>query len=80
MANTLTKSFSEPKKLVEKKHSKNLLKGEQTRIPFIMRWDPRLPNVNAVIRKNLKLLCSEPENKKIFPKNLSWLAIRGPKI
>ena len=33
-----------------------------------MKWDLRLPNVNAVIRKNLKLLYSEPENKEIFPK------------
>ena len=33
-----------------------------------MKWDLRLSNVNAVIRKNLKLLYSEPENKKIFPK------------
>ena len=32
-----------------------------------MKWDPRLPNVNAVIRKNLKLLYSETEKKEIFP-------------
>ena len=30
MANPLTKSFPEPKKLVEKKHSKNQLKDAQT--------------------------------------------------
>ena len=33
-----------------------------------MKWDPRLTNLNAVIRKNLKLLYSDPENEKIFPK------------
>ena len=60
MANTLTKNFPESKKLVQKKHSTNLLKGTDS-IPFIMKLDPRLPN--AVIRKNLNLLYSEPENK-----------------
>ena len=33
-----------------------------------MKLDPRLPNVNAVIKKNFKPLYSEPENKEIFPK------------
>ena len=76
----IDQEFSKAKKISREKALKKSAKRCTDRIPFIMKWDPRLPNVNAVIRKNLKLLYSEPENQKIFPKNLSWLAIRGPKI
>ena len=51
MANTLTKSFPEPKKIVEKSTQKNKIKGAQKNPFYHEVGPPRLPNVNAVIRK-----------------------------
>ena len=68
MANTLTdQEFSSVKKVSREKALKKSAERHIDRLPFIMKWDPRLPNVNVVIRKNLKLLYSEPEIKEIFP-------------
>ena len=40
-------------------------------ITFICKYDPRLPNIKATIRKNLTLLYSDPQNKLLFPKSCS---------
>ena len=64
----IDQEFSKAKKISREKALKKSAKRCTDRIPFIMKWDPRLPNVNAVIRKNLKFLYSEQENQKIFPK------------
>ena len=37
-------------------------------IPLITKYDPRILNLRVVIRKNLKLLYSDPNNKTLFPK------------
>ena len=35
-------------------------------IPFIAKYDPRLPNLRAIISRNLKHLYSDPSNKILF--------------
>ena len=37
-------------------------------IPLITKYDPRIPNLRGVIRRDLKLLYSDPNNKTLFPK------------
>ena len=37
-------------------------------IPLITKYDPRIPNLRGVIRRNLRLLYSDPNNKTLFPK------------
>ena len=63
----IRKEFAKVRGIQSKKVLSTSIRSHKDRIAFIMKWDPRLPNLNAVIRKNLKLLYSDPENKKIFP-------------
>ena len=64
----IRKEFAKVRGIQREKALSTSIRSHKDRVPFIMKWDPRLPNLNAVIRKNLKLLYSDPENKKIFPK------------
>ena len=61
------KQFEKVKQITRKDASK-LTKCQQTdMIPLITKYDPRIPNLRGVIRRNLKLLYSEPNNKTLFP-------------
>ena len=50
------KEFAKVRGIQREKALSTSIRSHKDRIPFIMKWDPRLPNLNAVIRKNLKLL------------------------
>ena len=62
----IRKEFAKVRGIQREKALSISIRSHKDRIPFVMKWDPRLPNLNAVIRKNLKLLYSDHE--KIFSK------------
>ena len=59
--------FSKVKLITREESLKPAKRQRKNIIPFITRFDPRIPNLRSVVRKNLKILYSDPDNKKLFP-------------
>ena len=34
---------------------------------FVIHYDPRLPNVNAIVRKHFRVMTQDPHMKEVFP-------------
>ena len=48
---------------------KQKVRASKKIFPFVMTFNPMLPNLNYIIKKHLHFLESNPELKELFPKN-----------
>ena len=64
--NQFLKALTIPRKDLLKQ---KLVRASKKIFPFVMTFNPMLPNLNYIIKKHLHFLESNPELKELFPKN-----------